>query len=105
MKNAEFLSGKKYAFRKIRPYDLQPWAKKQLINKALFVSCSVLLADIDHEVLIEKNQKNKLLKLLASEIENDIELLNYLSYGTNSRNNLLYVFRAIENLIEKYIYI
>ncbi|WP_055443426.1 DUF262 domain-containing protein [Lacinutrix himadriensis] len=101
MKNAEYLFGRKYAFRKVRLYDLEPNANKQLINKALFISCSVLLADIENETIINENAEKRLLEPLAYEIENDKELLNYLSYGTNGRNNLLYVFGAIENLIER----
>ncbi|WP_343585523.1 DUF262 domain-containing protein [Flavobacterium sp.] len=100
MKNAEYLFGKKYAFRKVRTHDLQPGASKQLINKALFVSWSVCLANYNPEEIKEKNSEYKLLSLLASEIESDLELLNYLSYGTNGRNNLLYVFGSVENLIQ-----
>lgn len=100
MKNAEYLFGKKYAFRKVRTYDLKPGASKQLINKALFVSWSVCLANYNPEEIKKKNSEQTLLAPLASEIESDLELLNYLSYGTNGRNNLLYVFGSVENLIQ-----
>jgi hypothetical protein len=100
MKNAEYLFGRKYAFRKIRPHDLQPFASKQLINKALFVSWSVMLANYDHDVIKANNTEMALLVPLSETINEDWELLNYLSYGTNGRNNLLYVFGAVENLIQ-----
>ena len=100
MKNAEYLFGKKYAFRKVRTYDLEPRASKQLINKALFVSWSVCLANYSPEDIQENNSEKALLPPLAKEIESNFELLNYLSYGTNGRNNLLYVFGSVENLIQ-----
>ncbi|PJJ06891.1 uncharacterized protein DUF262 [Flavobacterium sp. 1] len=100
MKNAEYLFGKKYAFRKIRPNDLQPYASKQLINKALFVSWSVMLANYDHEMIKANNPETALLIPLSETIQEDWELLSYLSYGTNGKNNLLYVFGAVENLIQ-----
>lgn len=57
MNNAEYLFGSKYAFRKVKIKDIQPNAWKQLINKALFVSCSVLLADYDPEKVRRLNKK------------------------------------------------
>lgn len=100
MKNAEYLFGKKYAFRKVRTHDLAPFASKQLINKALFVSWSVCLANYKPEEIQKNNNERALLVPLASEIESNFDLLNYLSYGTNGRNNLLYVFGSVENLIQ-----
>lgn len=100
MKNAEYLFGRKYAFRKVRPGDLLPDSSKQLINKALFVSWSVMLSKYNHELIKQNNSEKALLVPLAEAIEHDWELLNYLSYGTNGRNNLLYVFGYVENLIQ-----
>jgi len=103
MKNAEYLFGRKYAFRKVRPYDLNPGAYKQLINKALFVSCSVLLSKYDNNRVVELNNERELLEPLAESIQNDLDFLNYLSYGTNGRNNLLYVFGSVENIIQNHL--
>jgi hypothetical protein len=100
MKNAEYLFGRKYAFRKIRPHDLELSSSKQLINKALFVSWSVMLANYDNDMIKANNTEMALLVPLSETINEDWELLNYLSYGTNGRNNLLYVFGAVENLIQ-----
>ncbi|PJX21936.1 hypothetical protein CAP47_10000 [Psychroflexus sp. S27] len=100
MINAEYLFGSRYAFRKIRTKDLEPEARKQLINKALFVACSVLLSYKDPNIIQQKNEESTLLKPLANLIENDQNLLDSLSYGTNSRNNLIYVFEKIQELID-----
>ena len=103
MQNAEYLFGSRFAFRKIRPKDIEPHASKQLINKALFVCWSVLLSYYEPERVKEMNHEYSLLEPLAFEIYNDIELLNYLSYGTNSKNNLNYALRAVENIIENHL--
>jgi len=102
MKNAEYLFGR-YAFRKIRPKDIDPEAHKKLINKALFVSCSVLLANIDHVALTKNNKELGLLYPLAKAIEENDLFLIYLFLDTNSRNNLLYIFEKVEELIKMYI--
>jgi hypothetical protein len=103
MKNAEYLIGKKYAFRKITPIDLKPSSYKQLINKALFVCTSILLAQYDFEKVKKLNNSSSLLNPLAEEIRNDESLFNYLSYGTNGWNNLNYTFNRLKELFNKNI--
>lgn len=100
MRNAEYLFGSRYAFRKVRPKDLEPDARKQLINKALFVATSVLLSYEDYESVKQNNNELALLEPLANLIETDQQLLDYLSYGTNSKNNIIYVFEKMEELID-----
>lgn len=100
MKNAEYLIGRKFAFRKIQTKDIQPDSYKQLINKALFVCCAVLLADYDNEIVIERNTANSLTSLIAEKIENDRQLIYYLSYGTNGKANLLYTFNVLNELFK-----
>lgn len=103
MKNAEYLIGRKYAFRKIQNQDINPDSYKQLINKALFVCCSVLLADYDTIFVKERNSRNSLTKLIANKIESDQQLFNYLSYGTNGKANLLYTFKVLGELFKNNI--
>lgn len=103
MKNAEYLIGSRLAFRKIQNKDIQPEAYKQLINKALFVCCSVLLADYDSELIAEKNSPNLLTSLIADKIESDKQLIYYLSYGTNGKANLLYTFNVLNELFKNNI--
>lgn len=100
MKNAEYLIGRKYAFRKIQTKDIQPDSYKQLINKALFVCCAVLLADYDFEIVEERNVANSLTSLIADKIEIDSQLIYYLSYGTNGKANLLYTFNVLNDLFK-----
>lgn len=103
MINAQYLFGSKFAFRKVRPKDLEPNASKQLINKALFVCWSVLLSYYDPEKIKDLNSEFSLLEPLADEIYNDNELLNYLSYGTNAKNNLNYALKSCETIIENHL--
>jgi hypothetical protein len=103
MKNAEYLLGRKYAFRKILPSDLEPNAYKQLINKALFVCISILLAKYDSAQLKKANPEFALQQPLANKINDDKDLLYYLSYGTNGRANLLYTFKVLQELFENQI--
>jgi hypothetical protein len=101
MKNAEYLIGHKYAFRKISPSTIQPKATKQLINKALFVCTSILLADYECEKIMSLNERGILLSPLADKIDKDKDLFNYLSYGTNGRFNLLYTFSVLKELFNQ----
>ena len=103
MKNAEYLIGAKYAFRKVQPGDLYPFANKKLINKALFVCESVLMADFDFEEVRNKLQQNHLSQFIADIINKDNDLFYYLSYGTNGRNNILYAFHKLKELFNKEI--
>ena len=103
MKNAKYLFGAKYAFRKIKSADLDPSAQKQLINKALFVCASILLANYDATIIKEKNNEGLLTKPLAELIEKDSDMYYYLSYGTNGWKNLVTIFDKIKNLLNKTI--
>lgn len=99
MKNAEHLLGK-YAFRKILPRHLEVDAKKQLINKALFVSLSVILSTYDVELIKYYNEKEELVNIIAKSIEEDKEFFNYLSFGTNGKANLQYIFNKISLIVD-----
>jgi hypothetical protein len=101
MLNAEFLFGSRYAFRKIKVDDTKPGSYKQLINKALFVSVSVMLSTFDPEMIKTKNSRQTLLLPLAEKIEKDRAFLNFLSYGTNGKSNVLYAFQKISELIDQ----
>lgn len=99
MNNAAHLFGK-YAFRKIMLRHLEPNAYKQLINKALFVSWSVLLSEYDPKEIISKNEEGILSRPLANLISEDPKLFNYLTYSTNSKANLQYAFSAAKKVIQ-----
>lgn len=101
MKNAEYLFGSRYAFRKVTTYDIEPDAYKQLINKALFVCWTILLSEYDPIEIRKNNKKNSLLEPLAGFIENEMDLMDFLSYGTNNRANLIFVYGFLKDAIVK----
>lgn len=103
MRNAEYLFGCRFAFRKIVPEHLEPNSYKQLINKALFVCWSVLLSGYIPNKIIEKNEKEILLLPLAQKIATDGLMMNFLSYGTNGKANLQYVFGEAKKLIQEHL--
>ena len=97
--NAEYLFGNKYAYRKIRKEHIGDNCRMQLLNKALFIAWSVLLADIPNSEIKEHFPEKYLLPIFAEELENDKKLMYYLSYGTNGKSNLEYIFNTIYNII------
>ncbi|MDR0567004.1 MAG: DUF262 domain-containing protein [Prevotellaceae bacterium] len=103
MKNAEYLFGKKYAFRKVTPKNTRPDAYKQLINKSLFVCASILLADYSHEKIKALNSRQALLSPLAKEVESNKQFFAYLSYGTNGKANFLYVYDTLAKLFSSVV--
>ncbi|PKL79805.1 MAG: hypothetical protein CVV25_06750 [Ignavibacteriae bacterium HGW-Ignavibacteriae-4] len=103
MKNAEYLLGKKCAFRKILPKDTKPDSYKQLINKALFVCMSILFAKYDYSKLKKLNLELKLQEPVANKINADKDLFAYLSYGTNGKANLTYTFKVLQELFNQHI--
>lgn len=100
MINAEYLFGR-YAFRKIKEEHIGEFTKKQLINKALFVSWSVLLSMYIPDHIKNKTIKNNLVHPLAKIISTDDTLFKYLTYGTNGKINIQEVFKACEILMSQ----
>jgi hypothetical protein len=104
MSNASHLFGR-YAFRKILPKHMIKGASKQLINKALFVSTSVILSQYPDEKIRLNNSSEILAEKLAIKIESDQLFYNFLSFGTNGKANLQYVFTTMQSLITDHLII
>lgn len=103
MKNAEYLFSSKYAFRKTKKEHIGSDARRQLFNKALFVAWSSQLADIPYDLIDKKYPKQYLLSIFTEKLENDEKLMYYLSYGTNGKANLEYIFSEVAKIIKNYI--
>jgi len=100
MQNAEYLFGR-YAFRKCLIEHIEdPNSRKQLINKALFISWSVLLSQYDVDKIKAGNEAGILAKPLAENITNSQEFFNFLTYGTNARANINAAFHVAQEIIE-----
>ena len=63
----------------------------------------MLLSKFDPEQLKAKNNSNSLREYISNKIGEDKMLLNYLSYGTNSKANLIYTFRVLGDLFNNNI--
>ncbi|KAA6327937.1 hypothetical protein EZS27_023114 [termite gut metagenome] len=103
MKNAHYLFGQKYAFRKVQSKDLKSEAHKQLINKALFVSWSVLLSKYKYSNIESQIKEGFLLRPLAKRIDKDKDFMYYLTTGTNGKANIQYVFKVAKELLDEHI--
>jgi hypothetical protein len=100
MKNAFHLFGD-YSFRKSQVKHLEPGARRQLINKALFVSWSVLLSQYNSKNISAMNESNCLALPLASRITDDDELFQKLTWGTNAKLNHQVAFKSAEEIIKE----
>jgi hypothetical protein len=98
MKNSYHLFGR-YSFRKCFPDHINPMAYRQLINKALFVSWSVLLSLCDYDKIKDTTAAEALAMPLAQRVEEDNDLFQYLTYSTNSKVNIQAAFKTAEQLI------
>ncbi|MEQ9481398.1 DUF262 domain-containing protein [Coleofasciculus sp. F4-SAH-05] len=89
----------KYAFRKRSKANLK---RKYPINKALFESWSVNLAQLSpKELNLLKQRKNDLNKNFIDIIETDQEFVGSISQGTGKINQVKHRFSAIEKLIKE----
>lgn len=99
MKNAYYIFGK-HAFRKVN-MDSNENTPRSVINKALFVSWSVLLADYSIEEIKRKIKRYGLVSKIGYEINKDHEYFYALSYGTNGRSNILYAFKKAKSILDE----
>lgn len=101
MRNAKYLFGK-HAFRKV---DSNTTAKsrKSIINKAMFVSWSVLLSYYDHECLKQKVSSLALLKPLGTALSEDKDFFALMSFGTNGWKNIYVAFEEAEKICGNFL--
>lgn len=100
MKNANYLFGR-YSFRKCQIDHLAPGSRRQQINKALFVSWSVLLSQFKYEEIREKYSVEMLALPLAERVSEDLEFFMFLTYSTNSKVNIQAVFKVVDEIINE----
>lgn len=100
MKNAHHLFGK-YAFRKYLPEDFKTAKRKKLINNSLFTSFSIVLADYDVNFIMNYNA-GFMVSILASELENDKEYFESISYATSNTKQIDYAINKAKNICIKH---
>ena len=99
MNIASYLFGK-YAFRKCMTEHLKKGAKKQLINRTLFTSISVLLSEYNYSEIKGLIEKDGLVRPLASEIEKLESLFDSITYGTSDRKRIDQTFDKVKEIID-----
>lgn len=99
MKNAAYLFGK-VAFRKI---DLNTAKRRgsNVLNKALFLSWSLVLADFDHEEIRNNLQPNALVEPLRKRISEDPLYSSCISNGTNDKVNIKRAYETAQNIVRE----
>ena len=100
MQNAYHLFGK-YCFRKCLPEHLLPGAKKQLINKSLFTTWSVLLSQFPPNMIVSKTGFEAFAKTLADYLKNNEEYYQVVSYRTNDKKSIDTAFKETGKLIKE----
>ena len=94
----------KYAFRKV--YTEYEKSRRNQVNKLLMMTICVLLAKYRDLYKNGIEQKKDLTPVLATLIKNDPEFFNAITWSTNSKANIKYVFEKMKkdlfdyNLIE-----
>lgn len=98
LQNAAYLFGR-HAFRKVDAYS-NVNSERSVINKALFLTWTLLLADFDPETIRNRFDPNSWISVLGNEISADNEYLWFLSYGTNGWKNLTYSYNKTLSIIK-----
>lgn len=101
MKIAYYLFGR-HAFRKVDEHTVDG-SHRSLVNKALFVSWSVLLADYDYDSIRERVERNSFIPILGKAIFDDEDYYRALSYGTNGRWNIIKAFDVAKSIINTHL--
>lgn len=87
-----------YCFRKILPETLGD--RRAPVNKLLMLTISVLLSNYDSARLLEMNENDSLIELLADYIEEDYDFFRAMSYGTNGKWNIETGYNALTDFFE-----
>lgn len=98
MLNCNHLFGR-YSFRKCKEEHINYNAHRQLINKALFVSWSVLLSKYENNIIVDQNIKESFALPMAKKVSSDNALFLFLSYSTNSKVNIQAAFKTAAIII------
>lgn len=100
MRIAHYLFGE-FAFRKCKPEHLKPGTRKQLVNKSLFVSLSVLLSKYEFDEIRLKNNEKCLILPLAEELEKNSNFNEGITIGTNDQKRIELTFNTVENFLTR----
>ncbi|MDF2556768.1 MAG: hypothetical protein K0R71_596 [Bacillales bacterium] len=90
-----------YSFRKCKTEHINVNSKRQLINKSLFMTISILLTSYNHEDISKRVEEGALIIPFAKEIDNNVEYMDVLTNGTNDNKRLNYSFYVASKIINQ----
>lgn len=99
MRNAAYLFGNE-AFRKIRPKS-DSRRSANILNKALFLSWSLVLADQDTDYIKSRLEKNALVEPLNIMISENPVYSSSISNGTNDKANIKIAYETAREILER----
>lgn len=94
---------KEYSFRKCLSEHFLPGARKQNINKALFVSYSLAAIEYDEKTIMSKIPAGSFAKILAKELDKKGDYYRILTTGTSDKKNLEDALKFAIALLNKHI--
>ena len=100
MNIAYYLFGE-YSFRKCKSEHLETDSRRQLINKSLFTSLSVILSQFDISIIMNKNNNGCLIEPFAHEFDSNQSFYDSITIGTNDRKRIDTTFDTVNKLINE----
>lgn len=97
MRNASYLFGNS-AFRKIRR-PAESRRSTNILNKALFLSWSLVLADMDTDTIRNRLERNALVEPLERRISEDAKYSSSISNGTNDKAQIKKAYETAKEII------
>lgn len=101
LKNAYYLFGKN-SFRKIIQTE-KGKPRRTAINKLLMLTLTVLLSKYDPKIIEESLEKDSLLVPFIDFLNNENDLFEYITYGTNAKKNIHVSFHAFNKFLKKHL--
>jgi hypothetical protein len=101
MKNCYYLFNQ-YCFRKYKTAQIS-LPKKQPINKALYISWSVLMSNENNQKLMSKIEAGYFSNILAAELDQNNDYFITITNGTSDRGNVNKAFKYASDLIKKHL--
>jgi len=90
-----------YCFRKVLSSDLLPKARKQTINKALFVTWTIEVLRLDEKKIIQNVPFESFAQVLATKLDEKDKYYTILTTGTSDKQNLKDAAEFASNLLDE----
>lgn len=90
-----------FCFRKCLSEHLIPGARKQFINKAIFVTWSIVTSSLDYDRISKSIEFGGFSKILAMELDKKEKYYTILTTGTSDKQNLKDAVKIAKTLLHK----